>query len=289
MRVNETLALVALGLGLALSVWVPLTDGDGASAEAYVTALRTLSPSPRDTVVIQPPWRDDVLRAADEAGLPFAVTLAVSKKSVEPLRNLIVVHDDAFPLPRAWRRVAEPVSDHGPVRVVRLSQGRDAGGPRLLSGIERAAVVVVDAAGQETACRWDAAQKKHTCAPHPDWVWVGEKDVTSGETSRRCFWSHPVSGGHVRTTFKGVDPAQTLSLGAAFQQSALRKRDGASVVVEATVGGTRVARIRHRNEAGFRTTALDLSAYKQPVDLVVDVTTADDGMRHFCFTLDVTE
>lgn len=286
MKLSDTLVLATFGLGLLLSLTVPLVDDDEATPVQYFAALKGIEIGPSDIVVVQPPWRDDVVAELKKPHPEWNVRLAVAKKSVQPLRDIVVVRDATFELPRAWRRVATELRDTGPVIVERLRATVE-GAERLLSGIERAQVVVTDANNKDTACTWDAQQRRHTCAPHPDWVWVGEREVTSGDTTRTCFWSHPVAQGHVKTTFIGVDPTVPLTLVTGFRQTALRKRDGASVVVVARANGQKVARLRQRNVAGFSETEVQLSAYKSPVDLEIDVTTSDDGMRHFCFALDV--
>ena len=63
---RHVLILSVFVFGLLVSLWVPLTDDDGVDdPAAFVDAVEALKPvlTPGSTVLIHPPWRDDVLDA----------------------------------------------------------------------------------------------------------------------------------------------------------------------------------------------------------------------------------
>jgi uncharacterized membrane protein YgcG len=125
----DIVAVVVFVVAVVITVVQPLLarDVDAARFVAALAAERALV-QPGDTVLVHPPWRDDVvtaLRAAAVVPAATRVTEALAPRHGEPLPPLVVVADDGWPLPAVLARArpaAPPVVVDG-VRVFRLPGG----------------------------------------------------------------------------------------------------------------------------------------------------------------------
>lgn len=287
----RAIAVVALFVGaLVVSFVRPLVNARDAEVASLVDAARThASALPRGgRVLVHPPWRDDVVRAVKDARV-FAegtvVTVALSVKHGDPPPPLLVVADARHPLPASLVRATRVLGEESDV-VVRVTHD-DAMGPLDLSRrLFEARVHVERADGSVVDCRYQPSTDAHTCAPLPTWNRVARETVKSGKESRACIWAHPVSRGHVVITFPGVVSSGPLTFTHAFADSALQSKNDAPVTTTVQIDGKDALRAARDKREGFARRTVPFPSDGAPHDVVVRVTTEDDGARHYCFTLD---
>lgn len=289
--------VIGLFLALALSYLSPLLTRDGVDGVApFVNAVKANATAlaAADRVVVHPPWRDDAADAIREAKiLPRSVDVseAFAPKHQETWGKVAFVIDRTAPgLPAAVRsRIAQfgtTLSDDGTIRVVIVD---DSGKTTDRFGrvLAKAMVTVEDKTGKITRCRWDGAAGKHVCPGLPSWMHVGEENVATKGKNERCIWAHPISGGKVSVRFQGVTVGEKLVLSHALADSAMRNQRGAPVTASVFVGGTLLGRDAKQNRAGFdaKTLVVPEGQRGKNKNVRVEVTTRDDGARHYCFRL----
>jgi hypothetical protein len=283
---------VALFVGAVfVTVVQPLVARDRPAADfvATLTAARTLV-RPGDTVLVHPPWRDDVvaaLRAAAVVAAEVRITEAFAPRHGDPWPPLVVVADEGWPLPAvlAARRPTQEVVGNG---VVAFRVGND-GGPSAgvvvqALDLARARVHVEMADGHRLACPWEPSRRRHLCDGLPAWMTVGEDTLVIAGRSQRCLWAHPISGGVVVVDYGVVPvPVGGLRLSLALSDAAVGNPDGAAVTATLVVGDKDRDVTVHR-QRGFS----DVSVEPQgpgAVPVAVRIATANDGQRHACFRL----
>lgn len=289
--------VIGLFLALALAYLSPLFTSDGVdgtkpfveAAKANATALSAV-----DRLIVHPPWRDDAAEAIRQAGvLPKSVDVseAFAPKYQEAWGQVAFVIDRSAPgLPAAYHsRISEfgrVLSDDGTIRVVIVD---DTGKTTARFGrlLAKAMVTVEDKVGKITRCKWDGGAGKHVCPGLPSWMHVAEKNVATQGKNERCIWAHPTSGGKVSVRFQGVTVGEKLLLSHALADSALRNKSGAPVTASVFVGGTLVGRHAKQNRAGFESKSFAVPDSKRgkKKNVRVEITTRDDGARHYCFRL----
>jgi len=287
----RAIAVVALFVGaLVVSLVRPVVNARDAEVASLVDAARAHAGDlPRGgRVLVHPPWRDDVVRAVKDARV-FAegtvVTTAISVKHGDPPPPLLVVADGHHPLPTSLLRATRAKSERDGV-VVRVTHD-DAMGPLDLSRrLFEARVHVEKSDGSVVTCRYQPSNDAHTCAPLPSWNRVARETVKSGKESRACIWAHPVSKGHVVITFPGVVARGPLAFTHAFADSALQSKNDSPVTTTVQIDGREALRAARDKREGFLRRTVPFPADGEPHDVVVRVTTDDDGARHYCFTLD---
>ncbi len=124
---SDIIAIVVFASALVVTVAVPTCGGDTASADdvSAIVARHSAALAPATTVIIHPPWRDDVVPAVRaHVAQTVTVTEAFTIKHGEAWPQAVIVAVDDFPLPSLWRdRVVDTVTD-GPVRIMRVRAGR---------------------------------------------------------------------------------------------------------------------------------------------------------------------
>jgi hypothetical protein len=286
-ELGPLLALALFVVALAFELVAPLSRPRGAPVEAYVEALRAHDAELKSgtRVLVHPPWRTDVLEALPKLPAGVRATVALSAKhGAEPGRILILA-DKSQPLPRARERQAQLLAK-GPVRAYLITTPRPKGVLVLDDHIDQADVVAVEKSGERVECKWSEEASRHLCPGMPEWVWVGPRTVASGGESRRCLWSHPISGGQVITRFA----ARALPEGELVLRHALKDRVARSGdPVDATIklDGKRLGKVTRDAKRGFKVHRLKLPSSDEPRSLEVVVETKNAGARHYCFTLSV--
>jgi hypothetical protein len=283
-------AVVLIGVFVAavvVTVAQPLLRHDvDAAAFTRALAARASLVQRGDTVLVHPPWRDDVVTALRAAGaLPAAVTVteAFAPRHGDPLPPLVVVADVGWPLPGnlAPHVPADAIAVDG-VRVFRIG-----GAPSSSSsgGLEnaRARVHVETADGARVQCPWVPARRRHVCSGLPEWMTVGDDTLVVLGRRERCTWAHPITGGIVVVDYGVVDvPPTGLTLSAALTDAAANNPAGAAVTVSALLDDDeRSVTVQH--ERGFHDVHVAAPAARGR--LQVRVTTANDGQRHTCYRL----
>ncbi len=296
-RLSSLLALLALVIGLGVSLVQPLLPRDGVTDTApFVEAVRSLRSELRagDTVLIHPPWRHDVVRALQEAevlptGAKATVALALPH-GADPGRVLVVVDPGAPPLPRARRRQLGELEQKGAVEVAWLSASDDddasAGATDLGAQVALARVHVEKPDGTRVTCRWDDGKGRHLCPGLPSWMYVGPESQMVGGDPARCVWSHPITGGKVVIRYDGVRLLDELVFRHALSDTAAGNANGAAVTAEIFVDGKSLARSVRSNRAGWARKSMATPRPGERAAVSIEITTPNDGARHYCWTLE---
>ena len=296
-RRRDLLAVIALGFAVVVSYLAPVFTSDGVKdPTAFVDAIRSIRDtlSPGDRVVIHPPWRDDATRAVLAANvLPPGVEVS---EAFNPRhgdrwgRVVFVIDRGASGLPAEVRRrvgdFGTTLGDEGGLRVV-LVDDSDLAAPSFAAYLAGAQVSVESSVGAITRCKWDRVKARHVCPGLPGWMHVGEEDVVTEQKRERCVWAHPISGGKVSIRFEGTTVGPALTLAHALADSAMSNKSGAPVTASVFVDGKLIGRDAKQNRAGFDTRTFKVPPAQQGTkkNVSVEITTRDDGARHYCFRL----
>lgn len=284
---------------VAVSAWQALRAPHDVDASAYVRALSAARGRLRagDRVLVQPPWRLDVLDALDQAQeVPRGVEVgvALSRAHAAPLGRLLVLQDPGWPLPRALERAlegADTLDETLPLRVLwhapaPFAGGDDAETNEWSSRLAEADVWVETADGQRIECAYRASAARHVCPGLPSWMYVGPQRVRVAGNDETCIWTHPISGGRVVTRFSGVPLPKAWELSGALSDQAAGLATGATVTLALRVAAHDVLRLERQHDKGFATArARPRAAAPESADVEVIVSTSDDRMRHFCWRL----
>lgn len=290
--------LLAFASGLISVVVTPHCTQDRVEdPQAFVRAAQSMRDVvvPGDTVLVHPPWRHDVVRALNQPGvLPAGTqaTLALGRRHGEPWPDLVLIADDALPLPRALEEhlhAAAPAHTRvvEGVRVVRLGSGPLTGVVDLAHFLAQARVEVrkPSASGPVvTPCPWDSARQRHVCAGLPEWMTVGLDTFTIGGRSERCVWAHPISHGEVVIAFPPQRLHDMLVLELAFTDGASDNPALAGVTAELRANGGLLGElVRPPGQRGFVQGAF--TPPHSPTSVEVVLRTPNDAQRHTCFRL----
>lgn len=291
---------------VAVSDLDDINTGDNLNPVATLGALV----QPGDLVLVHPPWRDDLadkLRPKLQRNTRGVdVTTAFTRPHGGDWPALLVVAEGVHPWPASIEDRREalqvdvvdvPVGDGGDVlRVFRLPAGAD--GPSSNDAqrgsdlpIEAASVTVRTADGGTVACSWNAGRRRHVCAGLPEWMYVGDVQLTVGGSRQSCIWSHPITDGEVIVTWPArvVGPALQLSL--ALSDAAADNPTGAAVVAQLTVnakdgdGDTKNTALQVKGRRGFVTKRIPVRDPADAHSVRLVLTTPHDGQRHTCFRL----
>jgi hypothetical protein len=274
---------------LLVTVAQPLLARD-APVDRFVAALQASRAlvRPGDTVLVHPPWRDDVVavvRSAETVTATTSVTEAFSPRHGEPLPSLVVVADAGWTLP-AVLVAAQPreVGAHDGIVVFRI----DGGAAAAANGadVARASVHVQTAAGVRVGCPWDATRRRHVCTGLPGWMTVGEETLVIRGRRERCIWAHPTTDGAVIVDFGSLPTTPAgWRLSLALSDQAAANPAGAAVTATLAVDEAQAA-VTVQHDPGFRDVVVARNVAGATARVVVRVTTPDDGQRHTCFRLE---
>lgn len=255
-----------------------------ASASAYTDIVKKLSADAQSLpIIIQPPWRDDVYQLLTAAYPERKFAMDLSQQASKPFPSTVVLYDSALGVPRRWP--INPIAKSDSVTAA-LLEGRSSKTLKPNFGeraIRDAEVSIVDDKGGVTACTWDVSTKRHTCPDSPTWIWVGPKAVQVDGEERQCLWAHPVKNGTLRVTFPAESSAAKLRLSTMLKDSATRLPKGAPIEVTVRQEDSELLRFQHPNQVGVRSRSFTAAAGKK---FSMNVSTENDGMRHFCFQLE---
>lgn len=286
-RLRDVVVIVAFGVALLITALTPWWGRDRLSAGAVVDAARAALPAlvqPGDTILVHPPWRDDVvaaLRAPDGVVLPAGVgiTEAFTRRHGDPWPALVVLAEGVQPWPASLeaRRVSLGVDvvEVGGLRLFRLPG--DAA-PRGAVEVSNARVRVERGDGSVVVCPWAPARRRHVCRGLGPWMTVGHETMQIAGRKVDCVWSHPISGGRLIIDYGRVDLSGGLTFEAALSDVAAGNPQGAAVIFTVRVDDSARTVTVHRGR-GFSPLALPDSGVAR---VVVEVATANDGQRHVC-------
>jgi hypothetical protein len=285
--------LAVFVVAVVATIAQPLLARDVA-ADRFVTALaasRALV-HPGDTVLVHPPWRDDVVAAVRAGGVVPAsttVTEAFAPRHGDPLPPLVVIADAAWTLPAVLATVKPgDVVEHDGVIVFRLDGGpstrADVADSADGADVARATVHVEAADGNHVACPWDAARRRHVCTGLPEWMTVGDDTLVIGGQRERCTWAHPTTNGVVVVDFGTVPTARSgWRLSVALTDPAADNPAGAPVTATLVVDDD-TSSVTVQHERGFHDVVV-AGGDRTNARVLVRLTTPNDGQRHTCFRL----
>lgn len=292
-RLRDVVVIVAFGVALLVTVVAPWWGRDRLEPAAVVAVVGAHAGLVQagDTVIVHPPWRDDIvdaLRTGVSLPRDVVVTEAFTRGHGEAWPAVVVVAEGVHPWPASLeaRRLAlgvDVVEDRG-VRLFRLPADAVKGGIDL----GRATVHVEMADGGRVACPWDARMKRHVCKGLSPWMTVGDDVLQVGGRRETCTWSHPISGGRVVIDHGLVDVGGGVHLEAALSDAAVDNPTGAAVTysLRLSSGATDEAQtLTVQRAKGFA--AVDVPGRPGTARLQVIVSTDDDGQRHTCHRLRV--
>ena len=304
---RDGFVLGLFAIGLLGSVLVPLTSDDGVEdADVWAETVRGLGPTlkPGTVVLIQPPWRDDVLDRLDalaaegSPALPAGVeaTVALARAHGSWPGQVVLVADPSQPLPASLHRRLDDLEGakvqekNGLLVAVIGAPPPDvaaADATQLDSLLARARVSIRRGASV-TRCVYEPKQRRHTCPGAPEWMYVGPHSMSSGGQLKTCLWAHPpADGATLDITFPQVKLKGALELSHALSDGAVRN-GGSPVDVRVSVGGVEVGRSRRSNAVTFARRAFPTQAGKV-ADISFQVSARHDGARHHCLSARLLE
>lgn len=156
--------------------------------------------------------------------------------------------------------------------------------PWLEEVVSKAEVVVTDSQGKRVTCAWNASKKRHLCPGQKSWVYVGPQVLKVSNKDEVCVWQHPVDGGVVSTTLKGI-ATQPLELRHAFAGPSAGVQEAAPVDILVRIDGEERAKTQRSRKAGFDRVRLEPASEGKPGDLELQVSASHTGVAHFCWQL----
>jgi hypothetical protein len=253
-----------------------------APADAFVSALRSEAAlvRPGDTVLVHPPWRDDVVTALRSAALvPAGVTIteAFAPRHGDPWPSLVVVADPSWPLPAVIEGRVRSVKDHEGIEVFRIAADDDDAVAAAGFDLARASVSVSGPAGV-FECPWEPDRRRHVCEGLPEWMTVGEDTLAIGARQQRCVWAHPKTDHKLEIDY-GVVDVDVVVVALAVGDAAADNPTGASVQARLFVGEQEQSVSVH-HERGFHDVKIE---QRGKARVRLELTTSNDGQRHTCF------
>ncbi|MBN2360165.1 MAG: hypothetical protein JXR83_12005 [Deltaproteobacteria bacterium] len=281
--------LAILAIAIAWSLAVRACRGDAAVEAGAVEQLAQQLDQRAGgrTVVIHPPWRDDVASQLRQQRPKLDVRLAAPLQAGLPTGSLALVRVGWSPGPGAFGDLAP--SDRFAVGDLRVElygggaagvAGRAAGS--LLLADVAALRVRVEVGGRTIQCSdLDPSGPTHRCPTLPEWNHVGPHELVIGGQPRRCLWAHPISGGRVIIEAPWPLTANRIKVSYGLADSAVGAPDGQPVTLEVFAGERKLGGVVQPNQFGYGELTVPLG---EPASerLAFVVSTTHDGARHFC-------
>lgn len=286
-RAIAVLAVLAIAV-----VWSLLVRGCSHDAPVDVQTVEQLAQqldqrAAGRTVVIHPPWRDDVASLLRQARPKLDVRLAAPVQAGLPTGALALVRVGWSPGPGAFSTLS-PIDRFAVADLavdlygtpVSAATGRGDGS--LLLGDVAALQVQVEVGGRTIVCSdLDPNGPTHRCPSLPEWNHVGPHDLVIGGQNRHCLWAHPISGGRIIIDAPWPLSASRIRLFYGLADSAVGAPDGQPVTLELFAGDRKLGSYVQPNQPGYNEQLVALGEpASEKLRFVVSVT--QDGARHFC-------
>ena len=134
--------------------------------------------------------------------------------------------------------------------------------------------------GEKTEeCR-KVSEKKWQCSKE-SWNYVGLTTALFNGESRQAVWAHPVSGKTLEIVFDVPEKSRTLRFNSVFAESAYYSKNRTPVNVEILADGKTL--LKYANPLTSKVTEKGAKMPENTKELIIKLTTKDDGQRHFVF------
>ena len=134
--------------------------------------------------------------------------------------------------------------------------------------------------GEKTEeCR-KVSEKKWQCSEE-SWNYVGLTTALFNGESRQAVWAHPVSGKTLEIVFDVPEKSRTIRFNSVFAESAYYSKNRAPVNVEILADGKTL--LKYANPLTSKVTEKSAKMPENTKELIIKLTTPDDGQRHFVF------
>ena len=147
-----------------------------------------------------------------------------------------------------------------------------------------ASVKVRSDKGRVTQCKWQNKTRRHICPGQPKWIYVGPHEMSSGNESKTCIWSHPTKNGTLSITFPNPPLQSQLEFEHALSSNAVRSNNKSPVITELLLDNKLLKKLSRSNQMGFQTSKI-LTSQSAAKRLELKIKTKKDGARHYCFNL----
>lgn len=285
-------AIAVLALLVITVAWTLLVRACSRDLAVDAQAIEQLAQqldqrAPGRTVVIHPPWRDDVASALRQARPKLDLRLAAPVQGGLPTGALALVRVGWSPGPGAFSTLT-PIDRFavGALTVdlygtpASTSAGRSEGS--LLLGDVAALKVQVEVGSRTILCSdLDPNGPTHRCPSLPEWNHVGPQELSIGGQLRHCLWAHPISGGRVVIDAPWPTGASRVRLFYGLGDSAVGAPDGQPVTLELFAGDRKLGSFVQQNQPGYSEQLVTLG---EPASdrLRFAISVIRDGARHFC-------
>lgn len=308
--------LVAAGLialALVVNAGVLLFSGDVEVAEQSLDQAAQLltqhaaqDPHHNWTILVHPPWREDLQQALRKRLPNQRVVLAPAVQDGLPAGDLVLLRAGSTPGPLGLSGRQASASEHvdnlhlqwfvgfasgaqnsgkkGPAK----GALRIAGKSVLLDKIKDLTVYFATPLKRLDCSEYSVAQQRYSCPGLPEWNYVGATELEVDGQRQSCLWAHPRTGSPLVIEVplaKFALGAGPLSLGHALTDSAAAVAGGAEINIEVLADGQPVGRFVQKNQRGYTLDPLPIPAPNSVHSLQIRVSCPRDGARHFCLDL----
>lgn len=133
----------------------------------------------------------------------------------------------------------------------------------------------------------EKADNRLTLVPKgaPDWLDSYQKNETFESNQFDVIWFHPYAKAAKQLVFGSVPRGRLLLVGFGLTDTARNAvTDSATVDFKIFVGAKLVKKFSYKPKSGWRIEKIKVpSSREEVVDVKLEVSTTNDGMRHFCF------
>jgi hypothetical protein len=297
------LGQVAQKAGIALALLVPASAVTALAFHAYRAAeVPSRSDWEKAAATVRGAYRDGDIIAflpgwAQEGRGLFAGLRAIPQErwgedEVASASRVILVLSFGAAIP-AWLRESTEIEYEeaaGRIRIVRLR--RLGQGKPVTDFIDKlgTATVGLDLPDRSLVCGRQGDRFDCTQGQFP-WRMVGEGKMGIGGKLRRCITAHPTTGATLRITFGPSALGARLRVSHGISDAVAA--GGTPVTMDILIGsggGESAARIPHPAGVGWRRSYVDTARWRGRLEPVTfQITTPNDGARHFCFAAEAIE
>lgn len=276
----------------ACTVWSyagTLISSSNVASKAYQQAFEAIKQDmgPQDMVLIHPPWREDVVKILTD--LPHSqwnvrTTLptghwAMGKIVLLKDRNGPPLSRRILNMNRTSKTGISSEIDIQFLQIAHLDEHVD-----FMKLLPTASVEVQSDKGKVTKCKWQNKTRRHICPGLPNWIYVGPHEMSSGNKTKTCIWSHPAKNGTLSISFPNPPIQKILEFEHALSSNAVRSQNKSPVTVDIYLDQNVLKKLSRNNRVGFQASKI-LTPLTTVKILELKIRAKKDGARHYCFNL----